>query len=90
MGVFGGKGAGGVSEAAVLSALSRIQDPEAGQDIVTLGLVTNLTIEGGRVAFTLAFTSQPALAKAAARSRRSSGNCHSRAMALAQSDLPQP
>ena len=63
MGLFGGKGSGGVSEAAVLSALSRIQDPEAGQDIVTLGLVTNLTIEGGRVAFTLAFTSQPALAK---------------------------
>jgi ATP-binding protein involved in chromosome partitioning len=63
MGLFGGKGSGGVSEAAVLSALSRIQDPEAGQDIVTLGLVKNLTIEGGRVAFTLEFTSQPALAK---------------------------
>jgi ATP-binding protein involved in chromosome partitioning len=62
MGLFGGRGSG-ITEDAVLSALSRIRDPEAGQDIVSLGLVKNITIEGGRVAFTLEFTSQPALAK---------------------------
>jgi ATP-binding protein involved in chromosome partitioning len=63
MAFFGGKSSGAVTEEAVLSALRRIKDPESGQDIVGLGLVKALTIEAGRVTFTLEFTTQPALAK---------------------------
>jgi ATP-binding protein involved in chromosome partitioning len=63
MGLFGGRSSGGVTEDAILKALRTVRDPESGQDIVSLGLVQGLTIEGGRVGFTLEFTSQPALAK---------------------------
>lgn len=61
MGVFGDKGA--VTEDAVLGALRAIQDPEARKDIVTLGLVKDLTVQGGRVTFTLEFGTQPAMTK---------------------------
>src|SRR5262249_56805331 len=63
MGLCGGRSASGVTEDAVLNALRAVRDPDSGQDIVTLGLVQGLGIEGGRVTFTLEFTSQPALAK---------------------------
>ncbi|HLE43332.1 MAG TPA: Mrp/NBP35 family ATP-binding protein [Methylomirabilota bacterium] len=63
MGLFGGRSSSAVTEEAVLSALRGVKDPESGTDIVTLGLVQGLEIEGGRVAFTLEFTTQPALAK---------------------------
>jgi ATP-binding protein involved in chromosome partitioning len=43
----------------VLAALRGVKDPQTQQDIVTLGLVRDLAVEGDRVAFTLAFTSQP-------------------------------
>ncbi len=63
MGLFGGRSASSVTEDAVLNALRAVRDPESGQDIVSLGLVKGLAIESGRVAFTLEFTTQPALAK---------------------------
>jgi ATP-binding protein involved in chromosome partitioning len=63
MAFFGGKSARAVTEEAVLGALRGVQDPDLRQDIVTLGLVKGLTIEGGHVAFTLEFTTQSALAK---------------------------
>jgi ATP-binding protein involved in chromosome partitioning len=44
---------------AVLAALRGVKDPETQQDIVALGIVRDLAVEGDRVAFTLAFTSQP-------------------------------
>jgi ATP-binding protein involved in chromosome partitioning len=48
-----------VTQDAVLAALRGVKDPQSQQDIVALGLVRDLAIEGDRVAFTLAFTSQP-------------------------------
>jgi ATP-binding protein involved in chromosome partitioning len=46
------------TEQAVLEALRGVKDPESQKDIVTLGLVRELEIAGGRVAFALAFTNQ--------------------------------
>jgi ATP-binding protein involved in chromosome partitioning len=43
----------------VLAALRGVKDPQTQQDIVALGLVRDVSVEGDRVAFTLAFTSQP-------------------------------
>jgi ATP-binding protein involved in chromosome partitioning len=51
------------SEQAVLAALRTIKDPEAQQDIVTLGLVRDLAVSDSDVTLTLAFTSQPAATK---------------------------
>ena len=45
-----------VSEAAVLNALKSVTDPDLGRDIVSLGFVKNLTIDGGRVAFVVELT----------------------------------
>lgn len=45
-----------VTESAVLAALRRVQDPDLGADVVTLGFVRDLTVEAGRVAFTLELT----------------------------------
>ena len=47
---------GPVSEAAVLDALKRVKDPDLHRDIVALGFVKDLTIAGGRVAFTIELT----------------------------------
>jgi ATP-binding protein involved in chromosome partitioning len=41
---------------AVLDALKRVIDPDLRKDIVSLGFVKNLTIDGGRVAFTIELT----------------------------------
>lgn len=67
MAPFGGKGA--VTQEAVLTALRAVRDPEAGADIVSLGLVKDLAIQGGQVSFTLEFSSQPALARAEIHSK---------------------
>jgi len=40
----------------VLSALGGVMDPDLNQDIVTLGFVKDLVIDGGRVAFTMELT----------------------------------
>ena len=70
MGLFGGSKAGEPTKEAVLSALRGVLDPNLGQDIVALGLVDGLTVEGGNVAFTLQFTGeQPPLARAEIHSR---------------------
>ena len=45
-----------VSEAAVLDALKAVVDPDLGRDIVSLGFVKNLTIDGTRVAFAIELT----------------------------------
>jgi ATP-binding protein involved in chromosome partitioning len=44
---------------AVLAALRGVKDPESQQDVVALGLVRDLAIDGDRVVFSLAFTTQP-------------------------------
>jgi ATP-binding protein involved in chromosome partitioning len=45
-----------VSEADVLAALSRIQDPDLRRDIVSLGFIKDLAIDHGRVSFKIELT----------------------------------
>ncbi len=45
-----------LTEGAILDALRTVQEPELGRDIVTLNMVKDLAIEGGRVAFTIELT----------------------------------
>jgi ATP-binding protein involved in chromosome partitioning len=44
------------TEAAVLEALRVVKDPDLHKDIVTLGFIKDLKIDGGRVAFTIELT----------------------------------
>jgi ATP-binding protein involved in chromosome partitioning len=60
-----------VSEQSVLAALRTIKDPEAQQDIVSLGLVRDLAIADSEVSLTLAFTSQPPATKVSMHSAAS-------------------
>src|SRR5687767_9437952 len=45
-----------VTETAVLAALMVVKDPDLQRDIVTLGFIKNLRIDGGRVAFSIELT----------------------------------
>jgi ATP-binding protein involved in chromosome partitioning len=45
-----------VTESSVLGALTAIKDPDLNRDIVSLGFVKNLRIDGGRVAFSIELT----------------------------------
>ncbi len=45
-----------LSEKQILEALSHIQDPDLGRDIVTLGFVKNLKIDDGTVSFAIELT----------------------------------
>jgi len=45
-----------LTEQTVLDALQKVQEPELGKDIVTLGMVKDLKVEGGKVAFTVQLT----------------------------------
>src|SRR5215210_3135353 len=45
-----------VDEAAVLDALAVVRDPDLNRDIVSLGFIKDLEIDGGRVAFTIELT----------------------------------
>jgi ATP-binding protein involved in chromosome partitioning len=45
-----------VTESAVLGALTAVKDPDLHRDIVSLGFIKNLRIDGGRVAFTVELT----------------------------------
>jgi ATP-binding protein involved in chromosome partitioning len=45
-----------VEQAAVLEALKIVRDPDLNRDIVSLGFIKGLTIDGGRVAFTIELT----------------------------------
>jgi ATP-binding protein involved in chromosome partitioning len=60
-----------VTQDAVLDALRAVKDPEAQQDIVSLGLIRDLAIAESQVTFTLAFTSQSAASKATLHSMAS-------------------
>lgn len=45
-----------ISKEAILQALGTVQEPDLGQDLVTLNMVRNLEIEGGAVSFTVMLT----------------------------------
>jgi ATP-binding protein involved in chromosome partitioning len=45
-----------VTEQAVLAALTVVKDPDLHRDIVSLGFIKNLRIDGGRVAFSIELT----------------------------------
>ena len=45
-----------LTEAAILEALSQVQEPELGRDIVTLNMVKSIAIDGSSVAFTIELT----------------------------------
>src|SRR2546425_6314522 len=60
-----------VTEQAVLDALRGVKDPEQQQDIVSLGLIRDLTIADSQVNFTLAFTTQSPASKATMHSMAS-------------------
>jgi len=49
-------GSRAVTEADVLKALSTVQEPELGRDLVSLKMVENVRIDGGTVAFTVVLT----------------------------------
>lgn len=53
-----------VSESDVLQVLRGIVDPDLGRDIVSLGFVKNLSIQGGTVAFTIELTTPACPVKA--------------------------
>src|ERR1700747_3108328 len=45
-----------VEQAPVLEALKVVRDPDLNRDIVSLGFVKDLALDGGRVAFTIELT----------------------------------
>src|ERR1044071_5994642 len=45
-----------VEQEAVLAALKVVRDPDLNRDIVSLGFIKDLRIDGGRVAFTIELT----------------------------------
>ena len=45
-----------ITQENILAALSKVQDPELHRDIVSLGMVKNLTVNNGRVSFTVELT----------------------------------
>lgn len=51
---FNGKG--GITEEAIRTALAQIIDPDLGRDIISLGFLKEVTIEGDRVAVTIELT----------------------------------
>lgn len=52
------------TEQAILSALSTLQDPDLNQDIVSLGFIKNLKINGGNVSFDIELTTPACPVKA--------------------------
>ncbi len=51
-----GEGKQGPSEKAILAALSTVEDPELRRDIVSLGMIRDLQVSGGKVAFRFVLT----------------------------------
>jgi ATP-binding protein involved in chromosome partitioning len=49
-------GGGGVTAEQVLAALGRVQDPELHRDLVGLGMVKDVAIDGGKVSFSIQLT----------------------------------
>ena len=58
-----------VTREAVLDALQTVQDPDQHRDIVSLGLIRDLVVQGGKVSFTIEFTTHSPAAKVALHSQ---------------------
>ncbi|MBI2844360.1 MAG: iron-sulfur cluster carrier protein ApbC [Armatimonadetes bacterium] len=56
-----------ISERNVLDALKRVKDPELDRDLVSLGMIRDVRIEGGSVSFTLVLTTPACPLKAQIR-----------------------
>lgn len=54
--MFGRKEKSDIDEAAILQALSTVQEPELDGDLVSLNMIKDLTINGGSVGFTIMLT----------------------------------
>ncbi len=54
--MFGRKSNSGVTQEAVMAALSTVQEPELHRDLVTLNMIHDVTISGGEVGFTIMLT----------------------------------
>ena len=65
---------------AVLDALKVVRDPDLNRDIVSLGFIKDLKIDGGRVAFTIELTTPACPGEGSdARSGARGGRCRFRA-----------
>src|SRR3990172_5237435 len=53
---YGNQMANKLTKEAVLEALSKVQEPDLHQDLITLNMVRNLEIEAGKVSFTVMLT----------------------------------
>ncbi|GAG52169.1 unnamed protein product, partial [marine sediment metagenome] len=51
-----GEGKKSPTEEAVLAALSTVEDPELHRDIVSLGMIRDVQVSGGKVAFRFVLT----------------------------------
>lgn len=56
MGLFSSKKNNGINEEAILAALRHVEDPDLHSDLVSLGMIKDVKIDGGKVAFTLELT----------------------------------
>ena len=54
--MFGSKNNNGITEDAVLKALSTVQEPELHNDLVSLKMIRDITISGDQVGFTIMLT----------------------------------
>ena len=45
-----------MTEAEILSALSNVQEPDLGKDLVTLNMIKDIVIDGNHVSFTIILT----------------------------------
>ena len=56
MGLFSRGSGAKVTDELVLRALSTVQEPELGGDLVSRRMIKNLKVDGGKVAFTVELT----------------------------------
>jgi ATP-binding protein involved in chromosome partitioning len=54
--MFGNKKSNGVTEEAVMAALSTVIEPELHRDLVSLNMIRNLKVEGNNITFTIMLT----------------------------------
>ena len=56
MGFFSRGNSNGISQELVLRALSSVQEPELGGDLVSRKMIKDLKLDGGRVSFSVELT----------------------------------